>query len=173
MSNRAESLAMLTAHGINPLNVPGGHSDFSPLDLAAGMSRLSDCEYSLLAAKYLLDKTAKHKTWAYWFAFLVDTKIEMSWDVPQGSIEKLATETLNEHIDEPRCKPCGGNKGSVENNKWEVCEACDGRGFRAMTDKGVCRKIKVKYSKEWVARLSWCRAQLALWESNALSAIRQ
>ena len=175
--SKAESLAMLTTHGVNPLNVPGGHSDFSPLDIAAAMSRLDDREYSLLAAKYMLDKTAKHKSWAYWFAAIMDQKEFMLWNLEQSKTEKLATATLDEFLGGLNCKTCKGVGSISSDQKMIVCGSCNGIGRRHLSNREMARRLELPNDRRleregYVEIIEWCREILRIWEANALAKMR-
>jgi len=163
MTDRRELLAMLTAHGIDPTKVHGGTPNLTQMDVAAMMSRLTLCESALLRAKYANDYSVNlYDMWQ-------STILAQEWDATDQQIATLCEVTLSEHIGEPRCRSCNGTKGRIINSKWQECPNCKGRGYKAVSDREIARRLdKQRLQEPWVTRLAWCRDYLRITEESAV-----
>lgn len=166
--DKRELLAMLTAHGVTPGKVYGGTPTLTAQDVAGMMAKCSDCESALLRAKYCGE--SESKAWAYWFQHLMGK----GWhsEAERGKVLYVADLTFNEHIKEPRCKACNGTREVQIDSKTVVCPQCEGRGYKAVSDREIARKLNLPNGRlrgVWAERVAYCRRKLVSWEDGAIA----
>ena len=166
--DKAELLAMLTAHGIDPLKVHGGVPSITQMDVAGMMARCSPCEAALLRAKYCGEPP--HEAWSYWFRHLMD----QGWSEGDGRVERLSLVTLDEHLGHNRCPACNGTAGRMIGTKYQQCPRCGGTGIVYQTGREIARSLGFKSGLHsiWNERLTWCRGELLRWEGRAIAKMR-
>lgn len=165
-SSKAELIAFLTARGPDLLQSRGGTPTLTQHDVAAMFRHLSDKEQSLLLAKYALDTTARHKSWAYLYKEISNRK----WN----RAENLATVLLNEFLSDLICRTCGGIGKVLAESKIVECNTCGGMGRRSWSNREVARQLnlKGKLQSPVKERVEWIRKHLRMTEQGALERLK-
>lgn len=170
MNDVRELLALLAAHGIDPLKVHGGVPSITQMDVAGMMARCTQCEAALLRAKYCGEPV--HEAWAFWFQHLM----EQGWASKKPrAIETLSIVTLAEHVSDNRCGLCRGTQGWYVGSKYQPCPACRASGVIYLSNREIAGRLGFEdegLKEPWLSRLGWCRAELVLWEQRAIAKVR-
>lgn len=174
MSNPAELLAMMTAHGIQITGViPGGLSRLTALDVAGAMGIAhvpSHCQM-LVLAKLCLDDNAKHQAWSFWFQDRMELYHRLDVERRPGQVENLCRYTLTEYLSPNACERCGGVGSLLLGELKRDCTRCRGTGKCYPGDRAMARMFDVDrrmYERVWAPRIADGRRELHRWEYEAL-----
>lgn len=178
MSDPAELLAMMTAHGIQIGHVPGSVSRMTALDVAGamGISHVPPHCQMLVLAKLCLDESARHQAWSYWFRDRVGHYRAAGAKWCPGQLRALVDHTLAEYLDANACRSCDGVGSRLVDHQFVECEPCGGSGRRYASERAMARAFGVDrrlYARLWAPRIAESRRELHRWEYEALMGVAQ
>lgn len=177
---------MLSPHGIDPLKPWGGIPSITQMDVASMLSGCSDCQTSLLLAKYAHDDKARDKLTRKWHekAMSHGEKDQDRFIVMYDAvlIEYLGGDVCEycDGISEVYIKPSGARLTLNEiitldgvlnlvDGKVEPCGRCTG-GRKAWSYRKIARLMQIeRLSPNWIRRVEDLRGELRELERGAVA----
>ena len=175
MTEAVERMAILTTHGPNMIGGRGGRDRFTAQDLEAAIAMAHMSEGAELLTRAL--GTQEFPAIRAWHAFWKDRVFRMAeawaWGEERHRMVSFALITSVDVLDPGNCPHCNGAK--VHHNQKE-CARCQGTGKREWSDPDMALRLGVsspEWDTKWRARYKLAMHRLAIWLSDATSALNR